>query len=131
MGANAAKRGACQRMAWSLLPVSSRIQLYCRDEPAGFHRCPELSCPPQYTDCARPLQPQGHLWPHVCRVRDLPILTRYLVLWLYLKGALDRTCMLYDAENMQIVLVAHPDIVVLAGWMHIFGNGFLNAVTDA
>lgn len=31
----------------------------------------------------------------------------------------------YDAEVAWIVLNAKPDVVVLAGWMHIFGDGFL------
>jgi phosphoribosylglycinamide formyltransferase len=59
---------------------------------------------------------------------DPPIPTRYLALQPYLKGAPDRTRMTYDAEIARIVLEAHPDIIVLAGWMHVFGDGFLDAV---
>jgi phosphoribosylglycinamide formyltransferase len=59
---------------------------------------------------------------------DPPIPTRYLALQPYLKAAPDRTRMTYDAEIARIVLEAHPDIIVLAGWMHVLGNGFLDAV---
>ena len=57
-----------------------------------------------------------------------PILARYLALQPYLKGAPDRTRMTYDAEIARIVLETHPDIIVLAGWMHVVGDGFLDAV---
>jgi phosphoribosylglycinamide formyltransferase len=59
---------------------------------------------------------------------DPPIPTRYLALQPYLKAVPDRTRMTYDAEIARIVLEAHPDIIVLAGWMHVLGNGFLDAV---
>ena len=59
---------------------------------------------------------------------DPPIPTRYLALQPYLNGAPDRTRTTYDAEVARIVLAARPDIVVLAGWMHVFGEGFLDAV---
>jgi formyltetrahydrofolate-dependent phosphoribosylglycinamide formyltransferase len=62
-----------------------------------------------------------------------PIPTRYLALQPYLKSAsatttTDRTRNTYDAEIARIVLEARPDIVVLAGWMHVFGEGFFDAV---
>ncbi|KAH9958837.1 phosphoribosylglycinamide formyltransferase [Russula dissimulans] len=59
---------------------------------------------------------------------DPPILTRHLALQPYLKAAPERTRATYDAEIARIVLDAQPDIVVLAGWMHVFGEGFLDAV---
>ena len=59
---------------------------------------------------------------------DPPIPTKYLGLQPYLKGAPGRTRATYDAEVAQIVLAARPDIVVLAGWMHVFGDGFLDAI---
>ncbi|KAH9970952.1 phosphoribosylglycinamide formyltransferase [Lactifluus volemus] len=61
---------------------------------------------------------------------DPPIPTQYLALQPYLKTAsgTDRTRSTYDAEIARIVLEARPDIVVLAGWMHVFGEGFLDAV---
>jgi phosphoribosylglycinamide formyltransferase len=39
-----------------------------------------------------------------------------------------RTRATYDAEIARIVLDARPDVVVLAGWMHVFGDAFLDAV---
>ena len=39
-----------------------------------------------------------------------------------------RTRATYDAEIARIVLDARPDVVVLAGWMHVFGDEFLDAV---
>lgn len=59
---------------------------------------------------------------------DPPIPTRYLALQPYLKAAPDRTRTTYDAEVARMVLAARPDIVVLAGWMHVLGEGFLDAV---
>ena len=66
-----------------------------------------------------------------------PIPTRYLALQPYLKAKPEkedgeqqrpRTRDTYDAEVARIVLDARPDIVVLAGWMHVFGEGFLDAM---
>ncbi|KAK0185753.1 phosphoribosylglycinamide formyltransferase [Armillaria mellea] len=34
----------------------------------------------------------------------------------------------YDTEIAKIVLREKPDLVVLAGWMHVLGEGFLNLV---
>ncbi|KAI0249670.1 phosphoribosylglycinamide formyltransferase [Lactifluus subvellereus] len=59
---------------------------------------------------------------------DPPIPTRHLALQPYLKAAPDRTRATYDAEIARIVLDARPDVVVLAGWMHVFGEGFLDAL---
>jgi phosphoribosylglycinamide formyltransferase len=36
----------------------------------------------------------------------------------------------YDAEVARMVLNVQPDLVVLAGWMHVFGDGFLNLVSQ-
>ncbi|KAK2459769.1 hypothetical protein APHAL10511_008201 [Amanita phalloides] len=54
-----------------------------------------------------------------------PIATAYLALQPYLKNHPEKTRKDYDAEVAGIVLEAKPDVVVLAGWMHIFGEGFL------
>jgi folate-dependent phosphoribosylglycinamide formyltransferase PurN len=72
---------------------------------------------------------------------DPPIATHHLALQTYLKasqnasseGELEgegppRTRATYDAEIARIVLDARPDVVVLAGWMHVFGDEFLDAV---
>ena len=77
---------------------------------------------------------------------DPPIATRHLALQTYLKasqmtsskgeleeeeeeeGQQPRTRATYDAEIARIVLDARPDVVVLAGWMHVFGVEFLDAV---
>jgi phosphoribosylglycinamide formyltransferase len=42
-----------------------------------------------------------------------------------------RTRDTYDAEIARIVLGARPDVVVLAGWMHVFGEAFLDAVASS
>lgn len=78
---------------------------------------------------------------------DPPIPTRYLALQPYLKATAapstapeggqgaqqqqPRTRDTYDAEIARIVLGAQPDIVVLAGWMHVFGEAFLDAVAPS
>ena len=82
---------------------------------------------------------------------DPPIATRHLALQTYLKASPPkgefleegvgqeqqqqqqqqqqvRTRATYDAEIARIVLDARPDVVVLAGWMHVFGDEFLDAV---
>jgi phosphoribosylglycinamide formyltransferase len=60
---------------------------------------------------------------------DPPIPTHYLALQPYLKGAPEqRTRTTYDTEIARIVLDARPDVVVLAGWMHVFGEGFIDGV---
>lgn len=55
-----------------------------------------------------------------------PIPTAYLALQPYLKAHPGHTRDDYDHEIGRIVLSAKPDIVVLAGWMHVFGDRFLN-----
>ena len=63
-----------------------------------------------------------------------PIPTSYLALQPYLKSNPDKTRDDYDAEIARRVLEAKPDLIVLAGWMHVFGDGFLdilNGVVDA
>jgi phosphoribosylglycinamide formyltransferase len=57
-----------------------------------------------------------------------PIPTAYLALQPYLKSHSGKTRADYDAEVAQIVLDARPDLVVLAGWMHVFSEGFLDRV---
>jgi phosphoribosylglycinamide formyltransferase len=77
---------------------------------------------------------------------DPPIATGHLALQTYLKASSQkasskgelleeeeeeegtRTRATYDAEIARIVLDARPDVVVLAGWMHVFGDEFLDAV---
>ena len=57
-----------------------------------------------------------------------PIETSYLALQPYLKAHPEKTRDDYDAEIASIVLRSRPDLIVLAGWMHVFGDGFLNLV---
>ncbi|KAI0297468.1 formyl transferase-domain-containing protein [Multifurca ochricompacta] len=59
---------------------------------------------------------------------DPPIPTGYLALQPYLKADPKRTRDTYDVEIARMVLEARPDIVVLAGWMHVFSEGFLDTV---
>ncbi|KAF9475511.1 phosphoribosylglycinamide formyltransferase [Pholiota conissans] len=56
---------------------------------------------------------------------NLPIPTAYLALQPYLKQNPSKTRQDYDAEVAKIVLRSKPDLVVLAGWMHILSEGFL------
>ncbi|KAG6868541.1 hypothetical protein C0993_001429 [Termitomyces sp. T159_Od127] len=51
--------------------------------------------------------------------------TSYLALQPYLKANAGKTRADYDAEVARIVLQDDPDLVILAGFMHIFGEGFL------
>lgn len=55
-----------------------------------------------------------------------PIPTAYLALQPYLKSHPGHTRDDYDREVGKMVLEAKPDLVVLAGWMHVFGDGFLD-----
>lgn len=57
-----------------------------------------------------------------------PIPTAYLALQPYLKGNPDKSREDYDVEVAKIVLRAKPDIVVLAGWMHILSESFLDVL---
>jgi phosphoribosylglycinamide formyltransferase len=55
-----------------------------------------------------------------------PIPTAYLALQPWLKTHPGHTRDDYDVEVAKLVLDARPDLIVLAGWMHVFGDGFLN-----
>ncbi|KAH9835684.1 formyl transferase [Rhodofomes roseus] len=57
-----------------------------------------------------------------------PIPTAYLGLQPYLKANPGKTRDDYDEEVARIVVRDKPDLVVLAGWMHIMGDGFLDIV---
>ncbi|KAI0374306.1 phosphoribosylglycinamide formyltransferase [Pilatotrama ljubarskyi] len=57
-----------------------------------------------------------------------PIPTAYLGLQPYLKANPGKTRDDYDAEVARIVVEEDPDLIVLAGWMHIMGDGFLDVV---
>ncbi|KAF5387536.1 hypothetical protein D9757_006549 [Collybiopsis confluens] len=52
--------------------------------------------------------------------------TAYLALQPYLKTNPGKSRDDYDAQVANIVLKENPDLVVLAGWMHVFGDGFLD-----
>ncbi|RPD63087.1 phosphoribosylglycinamide formyltransferase [Lentinus tigrinus ALCF2SS1-6] len=58
-----------------------------------------------------------------------PIPTAYLGLQPYLKANPGKTRDDYDCEVGRIVARQKPDLVVLAGWMHIMGDGFLEIVS--
>ncbi|EJD02010.1 phosphoribosylglycinamide formyltransferase [Fomitiporia mediterranea MF3/22] len=60
-----------------------------------------------------------------------PIPTAYLALQPYLKSHPDATRVDYDREIAKIVLDAKPDLVVLAGWMHVLSEAFLDLVEEA
>lgn len=57
-----------------------------------------------------------------------PIPTAYLALQPFLKAHPGKSRDDYDAEVARTVLRAQPDLIVLAGWMHILGDGFLDLV---
>ncbi|GLB36728.1 putative formyl transferase [Lyophyllum shimeji] len=59
---------------------------------------------------------------------DPPIPTAYLALQPYLKANPGKTRADYDAEVARVVLREDPDLIILAGWMHILGEGFLELV---
>nr|GAT57282.1 phosphoribosylglycinamide formyltransferase [Mycena chlorophos] len=63
------------------------------------------------------------------RAEDAKIPTGYLALQPYLKTNPGKTRDDYDAEVAKRILAAQPDVVVLAGWMHVFGDGFLSLVS--
>ncbi|KAJ7664690.1 formyl transferase [Mycena rosella] len=60
-----------------------------------------------------------------------PIPTGYLALQPYLKAHPGYTRDDYDAEVARRVLEARPDLIVLAGWMHVFAEGFLDLANAA
>jgi len=55
-----------------------------------------------------------------------PIPTAHLSLKAFLKENPGKTRDDYDVQVAKMVLKAEPDLVVLAGWLHIFGDGFLD-----
>ncbi|KIP12577.1 hypothetical protein PHLGIDRAFT_81839 [Phlebiopsis gigantea 11061_1 CR5-6] len=55
-----------------------------------------------------------------------PISTAYLALQPFLKNNPGKTREDYDAEVAKIVVKTNPDVVVLAGWMHIMSEAFLD-----
>ena len=57
-----------------------------------------------------------------------PIPTAYLALQPFLKQNPGKTREDYDAEVAQIVLRSKPDLIVLAGWMHILSESFLTLI---
>ena len=57
-----------------------------------------------------------------------PIPTAYIALQPYLKQNPGKTREDYDQEVAKIVIQAKPDLVVLAGWMHILSERFLELV---
>jgi phosphoribosylglycinamide formyltransferase len=52
-------------------------------------------------------------------------------LQLFLKAHPGATRDDYDIEVAKIALKAKPDLVVLAGWKHVFGDGFLDLLSGA
>ncbi|KAJ7081463.1 formyl transferase [Mycena crocata] len=60
-----------------------------------------------------------------------PIPTGYLALQPYLKANPGKTRNDYDAEVARQVLQERPDLIVLAGWMHVFAEGFLELAGQA
>ncbi|KII88096.1 hypothetical protein PLICRDRAFT_110331 [Plicaturopsis crispa FD-325 SS-3] len=58
-----------------------------------------------------------------------PIPTAYLGLQPFLKANPGKTRHDYDVEVARIVVQHKPDLIVLAGWMHILGEGFLDVVS--
>ncbi|KAI6008438.1 formyl transferase [Pisolithus marmoratus] len=57
-----------------------------------------------------------------------PIPTAYLALQPYLRQHPGKTREDYDLELAKIILRAKPDVVVLAGWMHIVSESFLDVL---
>jgi phosphoribosylglycinamide formyltransferase len=57
-----------------------------------------------------------------------PIPTAYLALQPYLKANPEKTRDDYDAAVADIVVQARPDVVVLAGWMHVLSERFLDVL---
>ncbi|KAH7102292.1 phosphoribosylglycinamide formyltransferase [Auriculariales sp. MPI-PUGE-AT-0066] len=67
------------------------------------------------------------------RARKVGIATEYLALQPYLKTHHHdgKTREDYDAEVARLVLMHTPELVVLAGWMHIVSDRFLDALNAA
>ncbi|KAJ3524760.1 hypothetical protein NM688_g8507 [Phlebia brevispora] len=57
-----------------------------------------------------------------------PIPTAYLALQPYLKAHPSKTRYDYDVEVAKLVVKSNPHLVVLAGWMHIMSEGFLDVL---
>ncbi|KAL0945710.1 hypothetical protein HGRIS_014858 [Hohenbuehelia grisea] len=57
--------------------------------------------------------------------------TYYQALQPFLKQNPDKSRADYDREVARVVRRANPDVVVLAGWMHVFGDGFLEEMETA
>lgn len=57
-----------------------------------------------------------------------PIPTSYLALQPFLKANPEKTRHDYDAAVARITLKDKPDLIILAGWMHILGDRFLELV---
>jgi len=60
---------------------------------------------------------------------DPPIPTAYLSLQTYLKNNPGKTRKDYDVEIARLVIEKKPHLVVLAGWMHIMSEGFLDILS--
>ncbi|KAJ3488468.1 hypothetical protein NLI96_g2829 [Meripilus lineatus] len=58
-----------------------------------------------------------------------PIPTAYLALQTYLKQNPGKTRTDYDEEIARLVIHKKPDLVVLAGWMHIMSENFLDVLS--
>lgn len=58
-----------------------------------------------------------------------PIPTAYLALQTFLKNNPGKTRQDYDTEIARLVIKAKPHLVVLAGWMHIMSERFLDILT--
>ncbi|KAH7921048.1 phosphoribosylglycinamide formyltransferase [Leucogyrophana mollusca] len=57
-----------------------------------------------------------------------PLPTAYLALQPFLKTNPSKTREDYDVEVARLVIREKPDLVVLAGWMHIMSEGFLDVL---
>jgi formyltetrahydrofolate-dependent phosphoribosylglycinamide formyltransferase len=65
------------------------------------------------------------------RAANAGIPTAYLAMQPYIKANPGATRDDYDGQVAKIVLEARPDLVVLAGWMHVVGPRFLDALSAA
>ncbi|TDL27731.1 phosphoribosylglycinamide formyltransferase [Rickenella mellea] len=60
-----------------------------------------------------------------------PISTSYLALQPFLKANPGKNRADYDAEVARLVIRQKPNLVVLAGWMHVLGERFLDVVSGS
>lgn len=65
------------------------------------------------------------------RAKKHGILTGYKALQPYIKANPSKSREDYDGEVAKMVLAARPDLVVLAGWMHVFSQCFLDYMTGS